>query len=89
MREKATTLPSRGEKAGRSETGTEILGMAAGNVDVPDGRGVEKVQHRWDNIPQSEERPAAGCDGDGEELRVPVMISEQAGRGEQVTPVAR
>ena len=89
MREEATTLPSRGEKAGRSETGTEILGMAAGNVDVPDGRGVEKVQHRWDNIPQSEERPAAGCDGDGEELRVPVMISEQAGRGEQVTPVAR
>ena len=89
MRAEATTLPSRGEKAGRSETGTEILGMAAGNVDVPDGRGVEKVQHRWDNIPQSEERPAAGCDGDGEELRVPVMISEQAGRGEQVTPVAR
>ena len=63
--------------------------MAVGNVDVPDRRGVEKVQHRWDNIPQSEERPAAGCDGDGGELRVPTMISEQAGGGEQVTPVAR
>ena len=89
MREKATTLPSRGVKAEPTETGTEILGMAGGIVEVPDRRGVEKVQHRWDNIPQSEERPAAGCDGDGGELRVPVMISEQAGRGEQVTPVAR